>query len=325
MKRKLTKQIHAGTVAIGGGAAVSVQSMTTTDTRDAKATLAQIARLEQAGCDIVRVAVPDLRAAKAIYEIKQGTKLPVVADIHFDYRLALEAVSAGADKIRINPGNIGSAERVKAVADTCRLKSVPIRIGINGGSLHKGLLEKYGGVTPQALVESAKEHIELLNRFDFDDICVSIKASSVPITVEACRLMSELTDYPLHLGVTEAGTPRMGLIKSAAGIGGLLSLGIGDTIRVSLTADPVEEVIAGIALLKAVGAEKGRRGNYFMPDVRSLPGGYVFSLQRGGRQTFRASGQPDGRRHGLRRKRTGRGVARGCGYCLRRRGRTYLP
>lgn len=253
MQRKLTKQIHAGTVAIGGGACVSVQSMTTTDTRDAQATLAQISRLEQAGCDIVRVAVPDMKAARAIYEIKQGTKLPVVADIHFDYRLALEAVSAGADKIRINPGNIGGEERVKAVADTCRIKSVPIRIGINGGSLHKGLLEKYGGVTPQALVESAMEHIELLNRFDFDDICVSIKASSVPVTVEACRLMSQQTDYPLHLGVTEAGTPRMGLIKSAAGIGGLLSMGIGDTIRVSLTADPVEEVIAGISLLRAVG------------------------------------------------------------------------
>lgn len=257
MERKKTKRLNVGAVAVGGGAPVSVQSMTNTDTRDARATAEQIKKLRLAGCDIVRVAVPDMEAARAVYEIKRETDMPVVADIHFDYRLALEAVSAGADKIRINPGNIGAPERVKAVAQACGSKGIPIRVGINGGSLEKALLAKYGGVTPQALVESALGQIRLLNRFDFDDICVSIKASSVPVTVEANLLMSQQADYPLHLGVTEAGTPRMGLLKSAAGIGGLLCMGIGDTIRVSLTADPAEEAEAGISLLKAVGLRKG--------------------------------------------------------------------
>lgn len=250
---RFSKEINAGGVRIGGKAAVTVQSMTNTPTQDAEATVAQILRLEQAGCDIARVAVPDIDAARAIGKIKEKIHIPLVADIHYDYRLALEAAAAGADKIRINPGNIGAPERVKAVADECARRSIPIRIGVNGGSLEKDILQKYGGVTPQAMVDSAMGHVKLLNRFDFDDICLSLKSSDVKTTVEANRLAAEQTDYPLHLGVTEAGTSYMGIMRSAAGIGALLLEGIGDTIRVSLTADPVEEVEAGIALLHAVG------------------------------------------------------------------------
>lgn len=250
------KQIQVGGLPVGGGAPVSIQSMTNTPTHDVEATVAQIRRLAAAGCQIVRVAVPNLAAAKAVGKIKEAIDLPLVVDIHFDYRLALECVEAGADKVRINPGNIGGADRVKAVARACARRNIPIRIGVNGGSLEKPILAKYGGVTPQAMVDSAFGHIALLNRYDFDDICVSLKSSSVPITMGAYELMHQQADYPLHLGVTEAGTTRMGTLKSAAGIGGLLALGIGDTFRVTLTADPVEEVYAARDILKAIGDRK---------------------------------------------------------------------
>lgn len=250
------KQIQVGGLPVGGGAPVSIQSMTNTPTHDVEATVAQIRRLAAAGCQIVRVAVPNLAAAKAVGKIKEAIDLPLVVDIHFDYRLALECVEAGADKVRINPGNIGGADRVKAVARACARRNIPIRIGVNGGSLEKPILAKYGGVTPQAMVDSAFGHIALLNRYDFDDICVSLKSSSVPITMGAYELMHQQADYPLHLGVTEAGTERMGLIKSAIGIGSLLCDGIGDTIRVSLTDDPVKEVRAARDILKALGIGK---------------------------------------------------------------------
>ena len=252
----MTRQIFVGGVPIGGGAPVTIQSMTNTRTDDVAATVAQIRRLAAAGCQIVRVAVPDLAAAKAVGAIKEQIDIPLVVDIHFDYKLALECVAAGCDKVRINPGNIGGEDRVRQVADACRQKGIPIRIGVNGGSLEKPILAKYGGVTPEALVESAFGHIRLLEKFDFTDICVSLKSSSVPVTMAAYRLMSEKSDYPLHVGVTEAGTVRMGTLKSAVGIGGLLALGIGDTMRVSLSADPVEEVYAARDILKAAGVRK---------------------------------------------------------------------
>ena len=252
----MTRQIFVGGVPIGGGAPVTIQSMTNTRTDDVAAAVAQIRRLAAAGCQIVRVAVPDLAAAKAVGAIKEQIDIPLVVDIHFDYKLALECVAAGCDKVRINPGNIGGEDRVRQVADACRQKGIPIRIGVNGGSLEKPILAKYGGVTPEALVESAFGHIRLLEKFDFTDICVSLKSSSVPVTMAAYRLMSEKSDYPLHLGVTETGTPRMGILKSAVGIGGLLALGIGDTMRVSLSADPVEEVYAARDILKAAGVRK---------------------------------------------------------------------
>ena len=245
-----------GGVPLGGGAPVSIQSMTNTPTHDVDATLAQIRALAAAGCDIVRVAVPDLEAARAIGTLKAGSPLPLVADIHFDYRLALAAAEQGVDKIRINPGNIGAPERVEAVAKVCKERHIPIRVGVNGGSLEKELLDKYGGPTPEAMVESALGHIRLLELYGFENICVSLKASSVPATMGAYRLMAERYDYPLHLGVTEAGTRDMGELKAAAGIGGLLGLGIGDTLRVSLTADPVEEVYAARRILKAVGLRR---------------------------------------------------------------------
>ena len=249
----MTKQIMVGNVPVGGGAPVAIQSMCSTPTHDVEKTVAQIHRLEAAGCEIIRVAVPDRAAAKAIGAIRERIRIPLVVDIHFDYKLALECIAAGADKVRINPGNIGSEDRVKAVADACRQKNIPIRIGVNGGSLEKDLLAKYGKVCPQALVDSAFGHIRLLNKFDFDDICVSLKSSSVPVTMAAYQLMSQQSDYPLHLGVTEAGTPTMGVIKSAMGIGGLLALGIGDTFRVTLTADPCEEIVAAKRILQAAG------------------------------------------------------------------------
>ena len=252
----MTKQIMVGKVPVGGGAPVAIQSMCSTHTDDVAATVAQIHRLEAAGCEIVRVAVPDMAAAKAIGAIKEQISIPLVVDIHFNYKLALECIAAGADKVRINPGNIGSEDRVKAVADACRQKNIPIRIGVNGGSLEKPLLAKYGGVCPEAMVESAFGHIKLLNKFDFDDICVSLKSSSVPMTMKAYQIMSQESNYPLHIGVTEAGTVRMGTLKSAVGIGGLLALGIGDTMRVSLSANPVEEVYAARDILKAAGIRK---------------------------------------------------------------------
>lgn len=252
----MTKQISVGGVAIGGGAPVTIQSMTNTRTDDVVATLDQIRKLAAAGCEIIRVAVPDMAAARAVAKIKEHSPIPVVVDIHFDYKLALEAIAAGADKVRINPGNIGGEDRVKAVADACRQRNIPIRIGVNGGSLEKELLAKYGQVSPEAMVESAFGHIRLLNKYDFDDICVSLKSSSVPITMKAYQLMSQESHYPLHIGVTEAGTVRMGTLKSAVGIGGLLALGVGDTMRVSLSADPVEEVYAAREILKAAGIRK---------------------------------------------------------------------
>jgi len=252
----MTKQINVGGVPIGGGAPVTIQSMTNTPTQNVAATLDQIKKLASAGCEIVRVAVPDMDAARAVGKIKENSPIPLVVDIHFDYRLALEAIAAGADKVRINPGNIGGEDRVKAVADACRLKNIPIRIGVNGGSLEKPILAKYGKICPEAMVESAFGHIRLLNRYDFDDICVSLKSSSVPVTMRAYQLMAEQSDYPLHIGVTEAGTVKMGTLKSAVGIGGLLALGVGDTMRVSLSADPVEEVYAARDILKAAGIRR---------------------------------------------------------------------
>ena len=249
MKRMIT----VGDVQIGGEAPVSIQSMLNTKTTDVEGSLVQIKRLRAAGCQIVRLAVPDMDAAKGFQEIASASPLPLVADIHFDYRLAIAAAEGGASKIRINPGNIGGKDRVKAVVDVCKEKHIPIRIGVNGGSLEKELLEKYGHPTAEALVESALGHIRLLEEQNFYDICVSMKSSSVPVTMNAYRLMDERTDYPLHLGVTETGTEHMGVIKSAMGIGGLLCLGIGNTLRVSLTADPVREVLAAKDILQAAG------------------------------------------------------------------------
>ena len=248
----MSRQMNIGGVTIGGGAAVAIQSMCSTRTEDVAATVAQILRLEQAGCEIVRVAVPTMEAARAIGQIKKAIHIPLVADIHFDYRLALQCAAEGVDKIRINPGNIGSQERVRAVAEACRRHHIPSRIGVHGGSLEKPLLEQYGGVTAQALVDSAMGHVRLLNDCGFDDICLSVKCSHVPTNMQAYTLLSRQTDYPLHLGVTEAGTPEMGVLKSAIGIGGLLCQGIGDTIRVSLTADPAEEVVAAKRILQAI-------------------------------------------------------------------------
>ena len=256
-KRDTVKKINVGGVEIGGGASVSVQTMCNTKTWDVEATVSQIKAMQTAGADIVRIAIPDMRAAKAISAIKEQVNVPLVADIHFDYRLALEAAAQGIDKIRINPGNIGAEENVKAVADACRAKNIPIRIGVNAGSLEKRLLEKYGHPCPEAMVESAQGHVALLNKFDFDDICISMKASSVPLTIATYRLASEVFDYPLHLGVTETGTEWNGTIQSAVGIGTLLTEGIGNTIRVSLTADPVREVSTGIAIVKAAGLRPG--------------------------------------------------------------------
>lgn len=246
------KSIKVGGIQVGGGAALSIQSMTNTKTSDVAGTVSQIHTLEAAGCEIVRVAVPDMEAAGAIGAIKEAIRIPLVADIHFDYRLALVALDAGADKIRINPGNIGGEDRVKAVASACAKKGIPIRIGVNAGSLEREILAKYGH-SPEAMLKSALDHVALLNRWDFDDICISVKASSVPLTVAAYRLLAQETDYPLHLGVTEAGTAYMGTVKSAVGLGALLLDGIGDTLRVSLTADPVEEIAAAKAILRASG------------------------------------------------------------------------
>ena len=256
----MTRQIRVGGVPIGGGAPVTIQSMTNTRTDDVSATAEQIKRLAAAGCEIVRVAVPDLAAARAVGAIRERSPIPLVADIHFDYRLALECVAAGIDKVRINPGNIGDKSRVRAVVKACKFKNIPIRIGVNSGSLEKELLEKYGAPTAEALVESAMRHVSLLEKNDFDDIVISIKSSDVKTMVDAYRLAAQRCEYPLHLGVTEAGTERMGLIKSAAGIGSLLLDGIGDTIRISLTDDPVREIAAAKDILKAIGLrEEGVR------------------------------------------------------------------
>ena len=255
--RKETKAVQVGNIQIGGSSAISVQSMTTTDTRDAHSTIQQILELERAGCEIIRVAVPDMRAAEAVADIKKGISIPLVCDIHFDHKLALKCMENGADKIRINPGNIGSKENVRAVADMANALGIPIRIGVNGGSLQKDILAKYKSPTAEALVESALEHASLLEACAYDNIVLSLKASDVATMIEAYRLASQACSYPLHLGVTEAGTHETGIIKSSIGIGTLLSEGIGDTIRVSLTEHPVHEVKAGIEILRAIGLKKG--------------------------------------------------------------------
>lgn len=255
----MTRQINAGGVRIGGGAPVSIQSMLNTATTDVEGSLAQIAALKAAGCELARLAVPDQAAAKGFAAIAARSPLPLVADIHFDYRLAIAAAEAGIDKIRINPGNIGSMDRVKAVVKACRERNIPIRVGVNGGSLEKELLAKYGSPTAEALVESAMGHVRILEQCDFEDIVISIKSSDVPTMIKAYRLCAQTCNYPLHLGVTEAGTERMGLIKSSIGIGSLLCDGIGETIRVSLTDEPVKEIYAAKDILKAIGKCGGVR------------------------------------------------------------------
>lgn len=252
-----TVKVRVGNIEIGGGADVSVQSMLCAPAHDIEANVEQARRLQAAGCDIVRVTVPDKEALKTVEALKNNITIPLVADIHFDYRLALDSVAAGVDKVRINPGNIGSNDKVKLVADACRKNSVPIRIGVNSGSLEKNILAKYGSATPEAMVESGLYHISLLEKFDFTDIVLSLKSSNTHTMYKAYELAAEKCRYPLHLGVTEAGTENMGVIKSAAGIGGLLLRGIGNTIRISLTDDPVKEVEAGIKLLKAIDLRKG--------------------------------------------------------------------
>jgi (E)-4-hydroxy-3-methylbut-2-enyl-diphosphate synthase len=256
IKRKPTKKIRVGNVYMGGDAPITVQSMTNTDTRDARATVEQIKRLEEAGCEIVRLAVPDSEAAEALKSIRKLIRTPLVADIHFDYRLALASLEAGMDKIRLNPGNIGERDRVRQVVEKAKERQIPIRIGVNSGSVEKDILEKYQGVTPEGMVESALKHAQILEELDFSDIAFSIKASSVQMTIAAYHLMSEKTGYPLHIGVTEAGTVYRGTIKSAVGLGSLLADGIGDTLRVSLTGDPVEEVGVGMEILKSLGLRR---------------------------------------------------------------------
>ena len=256
MERKITRTVKVGNLLLGGGNPIILQSMCNTDTRDADATVKQILELEEAGCELIRVAVPDMKAADAIGEIKKRIHIPLVADIHFDYRLALRVMELGIDKVRINPGNIGDRERIRQVAEMAKAKHIPIRIGVNSGSLEKDLVEKYGGVTPEGLVESALRHVKLLEEFEFYDIVVSIKASNVPFSLKAYTLLSEAIPYPIHVGITEAGTPYIGTIKSSVGIGAILAMGIGDTIRVSLTGDPVEEIRAGKEILKSLGLRK---------------------------------------------------------------------
>jgi len=263
--QKKTKQIRVGDVPVGGGAPVAVQSMTKTDTRDPKATIAQINKLKSVGCEIVRIAVPDNEAADALPVIIAGSVLPVIADIHFDWRLALRSVDAGVSGLRINPGNIGAAKKVREVVTACKDRSIPIRIGVNAGSLEKDLMKKYGHPTPEAIVESAERHIELLEEQDFHDIKVSLKGSNIPLTVEAYRLFHKQHDYPLHIGISEAGPGMRGIVKSSVGLGILLYEGIGDTVRVSLTGPPEDEVEVAFEILKATGVRK--KG----PDIVSCP------------------------------------------------------
>ena len=253
----MTKKVLIGNVEVGGGSSVKIQSMNNTDTRDAKATLAQIKELADCGCDITRVAIPDMEAAGALKEITSNSPIPVVADIHFDYRLALAAADNGAAKIRINPGNIGGPENVKLVADKCKERNIPIRVGVNSGSISRDILAKYGEVNADAMTESALGAVKLLEDQNFDNIVISIKSSSPKLTIDTYRILSKSCDYPLHVGVTEAGTVREGAIKSAVGIGALLAEGIGDTIRVSLTGNPVEEVITAKQILKALDLRDG--------------------------------------------------------------------
>ncbi len=256
IKRKKTNVVKIGNVLIGGDNPIAIQSMCNTKTADVDATVSQILALEKEGCEIIRVAVPDMAAAEALSEIKKKIHIPLVADIHFDYRLALKAIEGGIDKLRINPGNIGGEDRVKAVVEAAKAKGIPIRIGVNSGSLEKDILEKYGEVTPEGLVESAMRHVRILEKLDFYDIVISIKASNVPFSLATYSLLSQQVDYPIHLGITEAGTEWSGTIKSAVGIGAILAMGIGDTVRVSLTGDPVQEVRVAKAILKDLGLRK---------------------------------------------------------------------
>lgn len=253
ISRRKSRQVNVGNVKIGSDSQISVQSMLSMPAQDIEANVEQAKELQSAGCQIIRTAVPDIESVKLIYALKNAVTVPIVADIHFDYKIALECVSAGVDKIRINPGNIGSDDKIKAVADACMANGIPIRIGVNSGSVEKELLGKYGSPTPQAMAESAMNHIKLLEKFDFEDIVVSIKSSNVQDMISAYRIVASQCDYPLHLGVTEAGTERMALIKSSMGIGSLLLDGIGDTIRVSITDNPVKEVYAGFDILKGAG------------------------------------------------------------------------
>ena len=251
-ERKFSREVSVGSLKIGGNNPISIQSMTNTDTRNAKSTIEQIKRLEEVGCDVVRIAVPDMEAAKNIGEIKKNVNIPVIADIHFDYRLALEAIDQGIDGVRINPGNIGSIDKVKMVVNKCKEKNRKIRIGVNGGSLEKELLEKYGSATAEALVESALCHVKILEDLDFYNIVISLKSSDIYKTIEAYELISKKVDYPLHIGITESGSVKKGTIKSSIGVGALLLKGIGDTIRISLTGDPTEEVIVGKEILRSL-------------------------------------------------------------------------
>nr|MCR4925086.1 flavodoxin-dependent (E)-4-hydroxy-3-methylbut-2-enyl-diphosphate synthase [Clostridiales bacterium] len=255
-ERRKSRQVTVGNIKIGGDAPVSVQSMLNKPAHDIDGNVSQAKELEAAGCQIIRVSVPDKETVKTVEALKKNINIPVVADIHFDYKLALESISAGVDKVRINPGNIGSDDKVKAVAEACRINNVPIRIGVNSGSVEKEILAKYGAPTPEAMAESAMYHTRLLEKFDFNDIVISIKSSDVRVMIEAYEKVAQMCDYPLHLGVTEAGTQRMGLVKSSVGIGSLLAKGIGDTIRVSLTDNPVNEVFAGFDILKALDMKK---------------------------------------------------------------------
>ena len=256
-ERKSTREVRIGDVVIGGNHPIAIQSMTNTKTQDVEATVAQILQLERAGCQIIRSTVPDMEAAKALQEIKKQIHIPLVADIHFDYRLAIAAMENGADKIRINPGNIGSAERVKAVVDCARERNIPIRVGVNSGSLEKELVEKYHGVTAEGIVESALDKVKMIEDFGYDNLVISIKSSDVMMCVKAHELISKQTDYPLHVGITESGTVTRGNIKSSVGLGIILHEGIGDTIRVSLTGDPVDEILSAKLILKALGLRKG--------------------------------------------------------------------
>lgn len=264
-ERKITRAVTVGGLTIGGGAPIAIQSMNNTDTRDIAGSIRQIEELADAGCDLTRLAVPDQEAAEALAAIRRRSPLPIVADIHFDYRLALAAIQAGADKIRINPGNIGGPDRVKAVVEACRERQIPIRVGVNSGSLSREVIDRFGGVNAQSMVTSALDSVALLEAWDFQDIVISIKASDPALTIETYRLLSARTDYPLHLGVTEAGTRREGAIRSAVGIGTLLAEGIGDTLRVSLTAEPAAEIEAAFSILQALGLR--RRG----PELISCP------------------------------------------------------
>lgn len=263
--RKKKREVNVGNRVIGGDHPILIQSMTNTKTEDVKATVRQIQELEKEGCEIIRVAVPNQEAAKSIDKIKESISIPLVADIHFDYRLAIEVMERGIDKLRINPGNIGDEERIKKVVETAKKKKIPIRIGVNAGSLQKEIFEKFGGATPDGLVESALRHIHILEKYDFYDIVVSIKASNIPLCTEAYSALADEIEYPLHVGITEAGTLQKGIIKSAVGIGTILSLGIGDTLRVSLTGDPLEEIDCAKKILQSLGLRQ------FGPEIISCP------------------------------------------------------